>query len=48
MFLRTLRRLRDLRHYSPPVIVNSGGQVNVAIDGGQQVNIAVDPSNLGT
>ena len=33
--LRVLRQMRDLRRYSPPVIVNNGGQVNVA---GQQVN----------
>jgi hypothetical protein len=38
-FLRTLRQLRDLRRYVPPVIVNNGGQVNVAADGGQQVNL---------
>lgn len=36
-FLRTLRQLRDLRRYVPPVIVNNGGQVNVA---NQQVNVA--------
>lgn len=35
-FLRTLRQLRDLRRYAPSVIVNHGGQVNVA---GQQVNV---------
>jgi len=29
-FLRTLRQMRDLRRYAPPVIVNNGGQVNVA------------------
>ena len=34
-----LRQMRDLRRYAPPVIVNNGGQVNVATDGGQQVNI---------
>jgi hypothetical protein len=39
-FLRVLRQLRDLRRYAPPVIVNNGGQVNVATDGGQQVNVA--------
>ncbi len=37
MFLRTLRQMRDLRRYAPPVIVNNGGQVNV---GQQQVNVA--------
>ncbi len=36
-FMRTLRQLRDLRRYAPPVIVNNGGQVNVA---SQQVNVA--------
>lgn len=35
-FLRVLRQLRDLRRYAPPVIVNNGGQVNVA---NQQVNV---------
>ncbi|MDT7690174.1 MAG: hypothetical protein QOE46_2933 [Acidobacteriota bacterium] len=39
-FLRVLRQLRDLRRYAPSVIVNNGGQVNVATDGGQQVNIS--------
>jgi len=38
-FLRVLRQMRDLRRYAPPVIVNNGGQVNVATDGGQQVNL---------
>lgn len=37
-FMRTLRQLRDLRRYVPPVIVNNGGQVNV---GAQQVNVAL-------
>lgn len=37
MFLRTLRQMRDLRRYAPPVIVNNGGQVNVA---SQQVNVS--------
>jgi hypothetical protein len=36
-FLRILRQLRDLRRYAPPVIVNNGGQVNVA---SQQVNVS--------
>lgn len=36
-FLRVLRQLRDLRRYAPPVIVNNGGQVNVA---NQQVNVS--------
>jgi hypothetical protein len=35
-FMRTLRQMRDLRRYAAPVIVNQGGQVNVA---GQQVNV---------
>jgi hypothetical protein len=38
-FMRTLRQLRDLRRYIPPVIVNNGGQVNVAANGGHQVNL---------
>jgi hypothetical protein len=37
IFLRTLRALRDLRRQSPPVILQSGGQLNVAQ---QQVNVA--------
>jgi hypothetical protein len=37
MFLRTLRALRDLRRYSPTVIVQNAGQVNV---GEQQVNVS--------
>jgi hypothetical protein len=36
MFLRTLRALRDLRRYSPTVVVQNAGQVNV---GRQQVNV---------
>src|SRR5216684_660242 len=36
IFLRTLRALRDLRRYTPAVIVQNAGQVNVA---GQQVNV---------
>ena len=35
-FLRVMRQFRDLRRYTPPVIVNNGGQVNVA---NQQVNV---------
>jgi hypothetical protein len=35
-YMRTLRQMRDLRRYAPPVIVNNGGQVNVA---SQQVNV---------
>ena len=41
-FLRTLRRLRDLRWYSMPVMINNPQQVNIAADGGQQVNVAKD------
>jgi hypothetical protein len=37
MFLRTLRGLRDLRRYSPDVLVQNAQQVNV---GAQQINIA--------
>lgn len=36
IFLRVLRQMRDLRRYAPPVIVNNGGQVNLA---NQQVNV---------
>ena len=36
-FLRVLRQLRDLRRYAPTVIVNNGGQVNLAQ---QQVNVS--------
>ena len=36
IFMRTLRALRDRRRYSPSVIVQNTGQVNV---GGQQVNV---------
>lgn len=39
-YMRTLRQMRDLRRYAPPVIVKNGGQVNVATDGGQQVNVS--------
>jgi hypothetical protein len=41
IFLRTLRALRDLRRYSPTIVVPSGGQVNV---GGQQLNVAGQPA----
>ncbi len=34
-FLRTLRALRDLRRFSPSIVINNANQVNV---GGQQVN----------
>jgi hypothetical protein len=40
VFIRAVRALRDLRRYSPTVIVNNqGGQVNVAGDGGQQTSV---------
>lgn len=39
-YMRTLRQMRDLRRYAPPVIVNNGGQVNVA---SQQVNVTSVP-----
>jgi hypothetical protein len=40
VFIRSIRALRDLRRYTPAVIVNNqGGQVNVAGDGGRQTNI---------
>jgi hypothetical protein len=42
-FLRVLRQLRDLRRYSPPVIVNNGGQVNVA---NQQVNVSTRADSI--
>jgi hypothetical protein len=39
MFLRTLRALRDLRRYSPTVVVQNAEQVNV---GREQVNVKCD------
>jgi len=39
MVLRTLRALRDLRRYTPNVIVQNAGQVNV---GEQQVNVMAE------
>ena len=38
LFLRTLRALRDLRRYAPPVVIQTAGQVNVS-GGHQQVNV---------
>ncbi len=38
IYVRLQRQLRDLRRYAPPVVVNNGGQVNIAH---QQVNGAV-------
>jgi hypothetical protein len=40
LFLRTLRALRDLRRYSPSVLIQNAQQVNVAADGSQQLNLA--------
>ena len=37
LFVRTLRALRDLRRYSPQVVVQHAGQINVAQ---QQVNLS--------
>jgi hypothetical protein len=36
VYLRTLRSLRELRRFTPAVVVQSAGQVNV---GGRQVNV---------
>jgi len=38
MFLRSLRALRDLRRYTPTVVVANAGQVNVSA--GPQINLA--------
>jgi hypothetical protein len=43
IFLRTLRALRDLRRYTPTVVVQNAGQINVA---GQQLNVARKRSEL--
>ena len=49
VFIRAVRALRDLRRYSPAVIVNNqGGQVNVASDGGQQTNVVKKEKKKGT
>ena len=37
IFLRSLRALRDLRWYTPAIVVQNAGQVNVA---GQQVTVS--------
>ena len=42
LFIRSLRSLRDLRRYSPMVIVQNASQVNV---GDQQVNVSSGASN---
>jgi hypothetical protein len=39
MHLRTVRALRDLRRYSPQVIINNAGTVNVAQDQATQTNV---------
>ena len=39
MFARSLRALRDLRRYSPAIIVQNAEQVNL---GENQVNVAVE------
>jgi hypothetical protein len=41
IFLRTLRALCDMRRHGGPVIVQKGGQMNVAQ---QQVNVVTEPS----
>ena len=49
VFIRAVRALRDLRRYSPAVIVNNqGGQVNVASDGGQQTNVVKKEKKKGS
>lgn len=42
LFMRTLRALRDLRRYSPTIVVQNAGQVNVTE---QQVNITATDSS---
>jgi hypothetical protein len=42
ILLRTLKTLRDLRRYTPAVIVQNVGQVNV---GGQQMNVSQSDSS---
>jgi hypothetical protein len=37
LFLRTLRQLRDLRRYTPSVVVGNVGQLNIAQ---KQMNLA--------
>lgn len=39
LFMRALRQLRDLRRYTPQVVVHSAGQVNV---GEKQINVVRD------
>jgi hypothetical protein len=42
LFLRTLRQLRDLRRYTPSVVVGNVGQLNIAQ---QQMNVAATQQN---
>ena len=42
LFLRTLRQLRDLRRYTPAVLVGNVGQLNIAQ---QQMNVAHTEQN---
>ena len=42
LFLRTLRQLRDLRRYTPPVVVRNVSQLNIAQ---QQMNVAQTQQN---
>jgi hypothetical protein len=44
IFLRTLRALCDMRRHSKPVIIQNGGQMNVAQ---QQVNLNTEPRRGG-
>jgi hypothetical protein len=43
IFLRTLRALCDMRRHGGPVIVQKGGQMNVAQ---QQVNVVAEPQGV--
>ena len=43
LLLRTLRQLRDLRRYTPSVVVESVGQLNIAQ---QQMNLATTQQNV--
>ena len=42
LFLRTLRQLRDLRRYTPSVVVGNVSQLNIAQ---QQMNVASTQQN---
>lgn len=49
VFVRSVRALRDLRRYTPAVIVNNqGGQVNVAADGSRQTNVLKKSGRKGS